>query len=144
VDQYVTEVVLALLTRPDAAELWTAELPDASDLMAEADTLRKRRDAIAEDYADGAMTREQFRTANTRILERLGEVEGKIASAGKTSPLAIVAADDVRATWQTLSVAQRRTIIAALMTPVLHLVGAGVRGFDPDTVTFRRKVGSHD
>ena len=85
------------------------------------------------------MTREQFRTANTRILERLAEVEGRIASAGSTSPLAIVAADDVKATWGTLSVAQRRNIIAALMTPVLHLVGAGARGFDPDTVTFRRK-----
>jgi site-specific DNA recombinase len=136
----VTEVVLGILTRPDAADLWTAELPDASELMADADTLRRRRDDLALDYADGAMTREQFRAANTRILDRLADVEGKIAAAGKSSPLAIVAADDVRATWESLSVAQRRAIIAALTTPVLHLVGAGVRGFDPGTVTFRWKT----
>jgi hypothetical protein len=140
VDEYVTEVVIGLLTRPDASDLWAAELPDASELMAEADTLRRRRDDLAVDYADGAMTREQFRAANTRVLERLGEVEAKIAAAGKSSPLAIVASDDVRATWGNLSVAQRRNIIAALMTPVLHLVGAGVRNFHPDTVTFREKV----
>jgi site-specific DNA recombinase len=139
VDEYVTEVTIGLLTRPDAADLWTAELPDASELMTEADTLRRRRDDLAVDYADGAMTREQFRAANTRVLERLAELEAKIAAAGKSSPLAIVASDDVRATWDTLSVAQRRSIIAALMTPVLHLVGAGVRGFDPRTVTFRWK-----
>ena len=108
--------------------------------MTEADTLRRRRDDLALDYADGTMTREQFRAANTRVLERLGEVEAKIAAAGKSSPLAIVAADDVRATWDALSVAQRRSIIAALMTPVLHLVGAGVRGFNPDSVEIRWKA----
>jgi DNA invertase Pin-like site-specific DNA recombinase len=139
VDLCVTEVALGVLTRPDAAELWAAELPDASELMAQADTLRRRRDDLALDYADGAMTRQQFRTANARILDRLADLEGKIAAAGRSSPLAIVAADDVRATWQTLSVAQRRAIISALMSPVLHLVGAGSRGFDPDTVTFRWK-----
>ncbi|WP_051545112.1 recombinase family protein [Mycobacterium asiaticum] len=142
VDEYVTEVVLARLTQPDAAELWAAELPDASELMAEADTLRRRRDDLALDYADGAMTREQFRAANTRVLERLGELEARIAAAGTTSPLAIVAAADVRGTWATLSTAQRRAIIAALMTPALHLVGAGVRNFRPESVEIRWKVGA--
>src|SRR6185369_7449862 len=98
VDQYVTEVAIARLTAPDAAELWTADLPDATDLRAEADTLRRRRDDIALDYADGAMDRAQFRAANQRVLERLAEVEAQIAAAGSTSPLAIVAAEDVRTT----------------------------------------------
>ena len=140
VDEYVTELTIARLTQPDAADLWTAELPDASELMAEADTLRRRRDDIAADYGDGVMTREQFRTANARVLERLGEIEAQIAAAGSASPLAIVAAEDVRATWQGLSVAQRRGIIAALMTPVLHLPGRGTRTFRPETVEIRWKA----
>ncbi|KUH90637.1 recombinase family protein [Mycobacterium sp. IS-1556] len=137
VDEYVTELVLARLTQPDAAELWTADLPDADALMTEADTLRRRRDDIALDYADGAMTREQFRTANTRVLERLGEIEAQIAAAGSSSPLAIVAAEDVRETWGGLSTAQRRGIISALMTPVLHLPGRGTRTFRPETVEIK-------
>jgi site-specific DNA recombinase len=140
VDEYVTQLVIGRLTGPDAARLWTAELADASELMAEGDVLRRRRDDLALDYADGTMTREQFRTANTRVLERIGEIEAQIAAAGSTSPLAIVAADDVAATWDTLSVAQRRSIIAALMTPALHLVGAGTRNFDPNTVEIRWKT----
>lgn len=140
VDEYVTAVTLTRLTEPDAARLWKAELPDAGAFMTEADTLRRRRDDIALDYADGAMTREQFRSANSRVLERLAEVEGKIAAAGSTSPLAIVAVDDVAATWATLSTAQKRGIIAALMTPVLHLPGRGTRTFRPDTVEIRWKV----
>ena len=140
IDVYVTELTIARLTQPDAAELWTADLPDASELMAEADTLRHRRDDIALDYADGVMTREQFRAANERVLGRLGELEARIAAAGSTSPLAIVAAEDVRATWKDLSVAQRRNIIAALMTPVLHLPGRGTRTFRPETVEIRWKA----
>ena len=108
VDEYVTELTIARLTQSDAADLWAAELPDASELMAEADTLRRRRDDIALDYADGVMDRQQFRAANARILGRLGRVEAQIAAAGSASPLAIVAADDVRVTWQGLSVAQQR------------------------------------
>jgi site-specific DNA recombinase len=121
--------------------LWAAELPDAGELMAEADTLRRRREDIALDYADGAMDRAQFRAANERILRRLAECEAQIAAAGSTSPLAIVASDDVRATWDGLSVAQRRNIIAALMTPVLHLTGRGTRTFRPETVELRWKAG---
>ncbi|MBO0677194.1 recombinase family protein [Mycolicibacterium sp. S2-37] len=137
VDAYVEAVVLEVLKRPDAALLWSDDLPDASELMAEADTLRRRRDDIAVDYADGVMTREQFRAMNERVLGRLADVEAKIAAAGSASPLAIVAAEDVDAAWSDLSVARRRAIIDALCTPVLHLSVRGSRSFNPDTVTFR-------
>lgn len=140
VDEYVSELAIVRLTEPDAASLWTAETPDASDLMAEADTLRRRRDDIALDYADGVMDRQQFRSANARVLERLAAVESQIASVGTSSPLAIVAAEDVRGTWEGLSVAQRRNIIGALMTPVLHLPGRGTRTFRAETVEIRWKV----
>jgi hypothetical protein len=140
VDRYVSDVTVARLSQPDANELWVAELPDANDLMAEADTLRRRRDDIALDYADGVMDRAQFRTANERVLGRLGEIEAQIAAAGATSPLSIVAAEDVATTWKTLSVAQRRNIIAALMTPVLHLPGRGTRTFRPETVEIHWKA----
>ncbi|MFD6198377.1 recombinase family protein [Mycobacteriaceae bacterium NPDC060252] len=137
VDEYVTDVVLERLSQPDAPELWSAEQPDAAPLMAEADTLRRRLDDIAEDYADGAMTRAQFRAANERVMSRLATIESQIAAAGKSSPLAIVATEDVRVTWEGLSVAQRRNIIDALGTPVLHLVGRGTRTFRESTVDFR-------
>lgn len=140
VDDYVSGVVVARLIAPDAAALWTADAPDAGDLMGEADVLRRRRDDVAELVADGAMTPAQFRAANERVLSRLAEVEGRIASIGQTSPLAIVAVDDVQAAWDGLSIAQRRNIIAALMTPVLHLPGRGTRTFRPETVEIRWKV----
>ena len=62
--------------------------------------LRQRRDDLALDYADGAMTREQFRTANSRVLGRLGEIETLIAASGSSSPLSIVAAEYIAETWE--------------------------------------------
>jgi hypothetical protein len=95
---------------------------------------------MALDYADGAMDRKQFRDVNVRVLERLAAIESQIAAAGAASALAIVAREDVRATWQTLSIAQRRGIIATLMTPVLSPAGRGVRKFRPEPIEIRWKA----
>lgn len=140
IDEYVSSVAVARLSASDASELWTADAPDAGELMAEADSLRRRRDDLAELVGDGAMTPAQFRTANERVLSRLADIDGRIAAIGQGSPLAIVAETDVAATWQTLSIAQRRSIIDALMVPVLHLPGRGTRTFRPETVEIRWKA----
>ena len=140
VDEYVSSVAVARLSAPDAAELWTADAPDAGELMAEADSLRRRRDDLAELVADGAMTPAQFRTANERVLSRLADIDGRIAAIGHGSPLAIVAEQDVQVAWKGLSIAQRRSIIDALMVPVLHLPGRGTRKFRPETVEIRWKA----
>jgi site-specific DNA recombinase len=137
VDEYVSWVALERLQRADAGMLWAAELPDAKALMAEADVLRRERDGIDQDRADGHMDRARWRTMNERINGRLGEIEAQIAAAGSTSPLAIVAAEDIAGTWAGLSVAQRRNIIGALMTPVLHPPGRGTKIFRPETVEVR-------
>ncbi|WP_193048192.1 recombinase family protein [Mycolicibacterium baixiangningiae] len=139
VDQYVSAVAVARLAAPDAGSLWTTDTPDAAELMAEADALRRRRDDLAELVADGAMTPAQFRSANERVLTKLGDVETRIAAFGRSSPLAIVAETDVEAAWAGLSVAQRRSVIDALMVPVLHLPGRGTRTFNPETVEIRWK-----
>ncbi|MEU9807586.1 recombinase family protein [Mycobacterium sp. NPDC050853] len=138
VDEYVEATIVEVLKRPDAAELWKPQgLPNSTQLMAEADVLRKRLDDLAVDYADGIMSRDQFRIANDRVGDRLNEIENKLAAAGSSSPLVIVAAKDVDDAWSRLTTAQRRAVIATLCTPVLHSPGRGVRRFDPATVGFR-------
>ena len=120
----------------DAADLWQPQA-DTGALIRQATVLRRRCDDIAADYGTGLMTRAQFHTANVAVQQRLSEVEAELAAAGSHSPLSIVAAADVQATWDELSIAQRRTIIDALMVPVIHPAGRGARVFDPDTVEIR-------
>jgi DNA invertase Pin-like site-specific DNA recombinase len=132
IDTYITEIVLARLSRPDAVRLWAAR-KDVADLVAEADVLRHRLADLAEDYL--VMTREQFRVANDAVTVRLAEVESQIAAGSGDSSLAqVAAAVDKRQAWDELTMAQRRNIIDTLMVVKIHLVGAGVRTFKPESV----------
>lgn len=142
IDQYVTAVTLAFLKSPKAKEVWTAEVPDAAEFMAEADTLRRELDALDEDRTAGRIDRVRWAAMNDRVLTRLTEIEAQMAAAGRNSALGrLVSADDTEAVWDELSIAERRGVIAALMTPAVELVGAGVRTFRPESVTIRWKVG---
>ena len=101
----------------------------------EANALRVRLDGFALDYADGVMTREQMRTATTRVRELLADVEARMADAGRVSVLGpLVSATDVRAAWDALDVDRRRAAVDALMVVTLHPPGRGVRTFRPDSV----------
>ena len=134
VDRHVEQLVLERLTQPDAALLWTAEQPNAAALMSEASMLREELSALDQDRVDGRLDRGRWRSMNDRVMTRLGEIDMRIARAGESSPLAIVASADVRATWKGLSVDRRRVIIFTLMTPVIHPAGQGARKFRPETV----------
>ncbi|ASR87211.1 serine integrase [Mycobacterium phage LastHope] len=137
VDMYVSGVVLRVLKRPDAVDLWTPERPDAADLLSKVDVLRSRIEDIGEDYADGLIDRAEFRAMRERAMSNLAEVEGMIAAAGATSPLSIVASADIDADWLAMSIAQKRALISALCTVVLLPAGQGARKFDTQTVVFR-------
>lgn len=137
VDLYVSGVVLRVLKRPDAVDLWTPERPDAPELLSKADVLRRRVEDIGADYADGVIGRAEFRAMRERALSNLAEVESKIAAAGATSPLSIVASADIDADWGAMSIAQKRALIGALCTVVLLPAGQGARKFDTQTVVFR-------
>ncbi len=136
VDRFVSAVMVERLSRPDAADLLVDENKvDIDALRTEAVALRQRLDALATDFADGSLTASQLRTATARVRARLGDVEGRMADAGRVDVLGpLVAADDVRAVWDGLSMARRRAVIDALATIRLHPVGRGTRTFRPETV----------
>lgn len=106
VEQWVSEVVIARLSRPDAAELLRddSERPDMVALRSEATALRARLDELATEWGDGVMTSSQLRTATTRIRTKLAAVEAKMADVGRVDVFGpLVHASNVRAAWEALS-----------------------------------------
>lgn len=141
IDEFVTGVVLTFLKSRKAKKVWTVKRPDAGRLMAEADVLRRELDAIDEDRMARRIDRARWRTMNERITAQLADIEAQMASAGRSSALGrLVSSTDVEATWEELSTAERRGVIAAVMVPAVELVGAGVRTFKPEQVSIRWKV----
>lgn len=136
VEEYVEAVVVARLQRPDARELlFTRRTVDTDALHVEAIGLRARLDALAVDFADGALTASQLRAATERIRENLAAVESQLADAGRVDVLGdLVGAADVAAAWESRSLDQKRAAIAALMRVTLYPPGRGTRTFRPETV----------
>lgn len=137
VEEYVTELVVERLSRPDARDLLVDHgRPDAGVLKEKAHALRERLDSLAVEFADDDdMSPSQLRAATRRLRERLAVVEGELADAGRTDVLGpLVLAEDVRAAWLALDRERQRAAIDALMVIRLDPPGRGKRYFDPATV----------
>jgi len=143
VDEYVTEVVIARLSQPDAVDLLAAQdTTDLGEVRREIAGLNVRRDAIAEGFADGSISLSQFKAANSKLAARLDELESKIPTHTLPALADLAAARDPRELWDTLSVDVRRQVIDALMIVRLAPVGTkehayvdvGARIVNPETV----------
>ncbi len=136
VEEYVEAVAIARLSKPDARTLLMRRPEvDSEELQMTATGLRERLEALAVEFADGALTSAQLRVATERIRTRLAEVERSLADAGRVDVLGdLVEAADVAGVWRGLPLSRRRAAIAALMRVVLYPPGRGTRTFRPETV----------
>lgn len=132
IDEYVTETCIGRLAEPDAADLLTPK-PDVGDirlLSSERITLGKRRESVLKQISSGRATEKEAEEALDDLADELRAVDAKIARAVASDPLAeVVGAEDARAWWfdEERTLARRRTVVEALMTVVIHPVGAGKR-----------------
>ncbi|TCK25448.1 DNA invertase Pin-like site-specific DNA recombinase [Pseudonocardia endophytica] len=138
-DQYVSDVVVARLSRPDARDLLVDhKRADVPALREEATVLRARLDALAAEFGGGAeepLPPREYRAMRAPLVEKIESIEGRIADAGMVDKLgALVRADDVAAAWDELTRDRRRAVLDVLAEVRLHAVGRGSRTFRPETV----------
>lgn len=138
IDDYVAAVAVARLSRPDARALMDdTKRPDVSGLRADADGLRRRIEALADDLDIDERT---LARRDKALRTRLAGIEAQLADAGRVDLLGpLVGADDVEAAWNGLDIDRRRAVVDLLMTVRLLPPGRGVRDFDPATVDVQPK-----
>jgi DNA invertase Pin-like site-specific DNA recombinase len=150
VEEFIKKLVVARLSRPDAAGLVVVPEggPDVGALRQEAAVIRINLDQMAADRALGLITRAQLIAATGQGTARLNQLAGQLAEAARENVLApLIAADNAAAAWAALDLARQRAIITTLMTITFHSPGRGARrGFDPATVqiTWHQPPGDHD
>lgn len=135
-EDWVLDLVQARLDAPDARDLSASPDDQQAPLRALLDGLRARLEGLAEDYADGVLSREQVRVARARIEERIAVTEGELAQLDTgRNVLAPHAGADIRSLpWD-----RQRRIIEVLMDP--HVMPAGRTGrFDPSRIQARWKA----
>ncbi len=135
IDELVTAVVEARLSRPDLAELLTADDPELAELTGEAAAIRARVRRIEADYGAGDISARIMREQTDRQRGELAAVERRMAALTRASRLsAVVGAADPVAAWRALDVPARQAVVRALMDVTLLRGRPGRAEFDPASV----------
>ncbi len=138
VEEFIEKLVAARLSRPDAADLVTAEEAgvDVAALREEAMAIRVNLEEMASDRALGRFSRAQMLMATEAGTDRLEAIGAELDGAARENVLApLVAAENAAATWAGLDISRKRSVIKTLMSVTLYSPGKGPRrAFDPATV----------
>ncbi|MDM7488614.1 recombinase family protein [Rhodococcus sp. CSLK01-03] len=137
-DAYVTELVIARLSQPDAALLLEREGGDVDvrELQRERDALQERLDDLAALFATGTLTRSQLERGTESLREQADKLERRIASVRTSSPLSdlLLAGDDLRAVWAAKPADVRAAVIRELMVVTVLPSPKGRRRFLPEYI----------
>jgi len=136
VDDFIAQVVIARLSRPDAADLLAEDVrPDAEAIRRDAVTLRARLADAADSFADGRISAGQMERITARVQRQLDDVESRMVVAARANAFAgIIGARDPAAVWRGMTVEARRGVVTALMTVTLTPTGRRGNVFDPDAI----------
>jgi hypothetical protein len=143
VDAVVAALMVERLSRLDLAGALVDD--DAADearaLNVDRDALRARLDALADDYADGALSSAAYTKATTRIEANLAQLDEAIGAASERAkaPVAILdgmTGEAAQAAWDNADLGRRRALVGLLTTRVALRGGGrgGVSRFDPACV----------
>ncbi|QZH68315.1 recombinase family protein [Mycolicibacterium farcinogenes] len=136
VDDLVTQLILARLALPDAADL-LAEPERADKARAAAARVQELQDRLndaAGAYASGALTLAQLTTINTALLPQIEEAQGIAATPDRAKVLRdLVTAPDPATVWEAMAPEQRRAVVDLLLVVRIMPTASGPK-FNPDAV----------
>ncbi|MEV6803177.1 recombinase family protein [Streptomyces sp. NPDC051132] len=122
VDQYVEDVIVERLSRPDAHDLLlpTSDQVDVAALQAESEQIRRRMTDLASLFGAGQITMVQFTEGTDTARAQLEGVTKQLAKAAMQDPLVgLVGMPDVRKAWKGLELEQQRNVLRALVEVTL-------------------------
>ncbi|WP_432170949.1 recombinase family protein [Streptomyces sp. 1222.5] len=148
VDQYVEDVIVERLSRPDAHDLLlpTGTEVDVAALQAESEQIRRRMTDLAGMFGAGQISMVQFTEGTDTARAQLEGVTKQLAKAAMQDPLVgLVGAPDVSKAWKALELEQKRNVLRALVGVTLKTPRPGRMPdggyFDYEAVVFEWRRG---
>jgi DNA invertase Pin-like site-specific DNA recombinase len=137
VDDLISDLIIARLEEPDAADLLKpppALLVDGEALRAERATLRRQRQALLAVFEGDSQAQAEI----DRKAARLSQIETQLTTSSQPDPLEEFRGQPARTVWEGLSMARRRAVVQLLLAQVV-ILRAERKGsaFDPETIRVR-------
>ena len=135
VDQWVSDVIVERLSRPDVRDLFTRDDPAAGAALDEVRALRARWTTMVELLKAGKVSPMAFAEAEPALLEQIEDAERRSRPATLPPVVLDMAGDQARERWDAMSVSQRRKVVRTLVAVTVHRAKSSAPRFDPETVT---------
>ncbi|MCG6496616.1 recombinase family protein [Kitasatospora sp. A2-31] len=137
-DRYVGKVVVKLLSKPEAADVFRGDDSAALAALERAEGLKARQEAAAEDYANGDITREQLRRITANLAQQITEAQNearRLRPAFDLNAFDGLVGPGAEAAWKALLVPQKRRVLDGLgLRLKVHPVARRGPGFDESTI----------
>jgi site-specific DNA recombinase len=138
-DEYVIEILLERLRRPDVTFAREGDTDLQAGLASQAAAVRARLDDLARGWASGVFNQSQVLTATSDLNHQLDEIQRRQDEVRRSALTNLGIAADLDGVWDQLGLDRRRAVLDALMTVTVlprartgRLPGGGY--FDPSTV----------
>ncbi|WSU55903.1 recombinase family protein [Streptomyces sp. NBC_01092] len=136
-DGFVEDIVIPVLSDPIAADIFQGDEAGALAALERVEGLRARQEEAADDYAEGAITREQLRRITKKLGDQIKEAqaEARRLQPVDLSPLDGLVGSQAPEKWKLLGVSQQRRILDTIgLRLKIHPVAKRGPGFDDSTI----------
>jgi site-specific DNA recombinase len=136
VDDFVTRVIVARLSLPDAKNLLVEpdRVDEAQAAARRVQELQDRLNDAAEAYASGTITLTQLATISASMRSKLAEAQTAAASPSRSKMLAELVSHNPAEVWEQLSPERRRAVVDLLVEVRIMPTRKGARVFDPESI----------
>jgi site-specific DNA recombinase len=141
VDEVVEGVVVARLSRPDAAGLFGGNpgaLKQASDQV---QAIEARMEIAADQFAEGGITGPQLERITAKLKPQLEAARASLRAHEPSPEMDEFTGPKAGQAWERATIDRRRAVIEAIMTITILPSGAG-KTFDPEQVKIEWKAQS--
>lgn len=135
VDEFITDLVVERLSRPDAISLITRKSEcDVEALRTESEALHERKRSLALKVAKGLMSDDDVEDGLRFISTRLAEIEAVLIDVNAKEVFdGLIGADDVRVEFEKLPLHRQQSVIDRLMVITVLPAPRG-RGWHPERI----------
>ncbi|NEW29478.1 recombinase family protein [Nocardia cyriacigeorgica] len=138
VDPIVKETVLLWLERFNVGEFIRRQgSTDISSIVDEVNSVRGRLVELESEFEAGNVSAAAFGRLERKLLDRISDLESGLA--GSVLPVGVIeaAGPDARGYWEGLTVRARKSLVKAVVEPVLLPFSGRVSSLRPELIEFR-------